>query len=222
MQLNPIFANSEPLKTPGTYYVRLYFNSDRTVQAQVSFTVNAYVVPPFPLINAVSNPNGMMLGIMRVFAVGSGSILAGRSGSGDAVTCLVVKGTIKVTTAWQGPAGTPRPPQHTTMQYYVVGGSGKYHPLGPPVYSDTNPTVSSFDTTTLPDGSYIIWAKIIDMNDVSHSDRPGAQHDPAGFNVEHLPPALGFNADGLAILDHDFPDEHAAPYRQVQMLAHRT
>ena len=92
-QLNPIFANSEPLKTPGTYYVRLYFNSDRTVQAQVSFTVNAYVVPPFPLINAVSNPNGMMLGIMQVYAMGRGSILAGGSSNGESVTCLVVKGS---------------------------------------------------------------------------------------------------------------------------------
>jgi hypothetical protein len=168
-QLNPIFANSEPLKTPGTYYVRLYFNSDPTVQAEVGFTVKAYVVPPFPLINAVSNPNGMLVGIMRVYAVGSGSILAGARSSG----CLVVKGTIGVVTAWQGQAGTPSPPQHTTMQYYVVDEDGTYHRLGPPVYSDTNPTVSSFDTNTLPDGSYIIWAKIIDMNDVSHPDLGG-------------------------------------------------
>jgi len=172
-QLNPIFASSEPLKTPGTYYVRLNFNGDPTVQAQVGFTVNAYVVPPFPPINAASNPNGMLFGIMRVSAVGSGSTLAGGNGTGQAATCLAVKGTIGVTTAWQGPAGNPSPPRHTTMQYYLVGGDGTYHPLGPPVYSDTNPTVSSFDTTTLPDGSYIIWAKIIDMNDVSHSDLGG-------------------------------------------------
>ena len=42
-----------------------------------------------------------------------------------------------------------------------------------------------------------------------------------GFDLEYLPAAFGFHADGLAILDQDLPDEHAAPHRQVQMVAHR-
>src|SRR6516165_12735912 len=70
-------------------------------------------IDPLPTADTRIIPNGMLFGIMRVSAVGSGSILAGARSSG----CLVVKGTIGVVTAWQGPAGTPSPPQHTTIQY---------------------------------------------------------------------------------------------------------
>src|SRR5580704_11844940 len=57
---------------------------------------------------------------------------------------------------------------------------------------------------------------------VRRSDRAGAQHHPVGFHTEHLAAAFGFHADGLAILDHDLPDEHPAAHRQVQMMAHWT
>ena len=53
------------------------------------------------------------------------------------------------------------------------------------------------------------------------SDRAGAQHHPAGFDPEHLAAAFGFDADRLAVLDQDLADEHPAPHRQVQMMAHR-
>ena len=56
---------------------------------------------------------------------------------------------------------------------------------------------------------------------MGRSDRPGAQHHPAGFDVENLAAAFGFDADGLAIPDQDLPDEHSAPHRQVQVVAHR-
>jgi hypothetical protein len=52
-------------------------------------------------------------------------------------------------------------------------------------------------------------------------DRPGAQHYPVGLDVENLPAAFGLGADGLAVLDHNFPDEYPAPHRQVQIRAHR-
>src|SRR5262249_17699625 len=54
---------------------------------------------------------------------------------------------------------------------------------------------------------------------VGRFDRPGAQHHPVGFDGEHLTPAFSFHTDGLAILDHDLPDEHPAPHRQVPIVA---
>jgi hypothetical protein len=67
----------------------------------------------------------------------------------------------------------------------------------------------------------VLGANAREHEQVGRSDRPGAQHHPVGFDGEHLAPAFGFHADGLSILDHDLPDEHPAPHRQVQAVAHR-
>ena len=68
----------------------------------------------------------------------------------------------------------------------------------------------------------VLGADAREHQQMGRSDRPGAQHHPVGFDPEHLPAAFGFHADGLAVLDHDLADEHPAPHRQVQMVAHRT
>ena len=67
----------------------------------------------------------------------------------------------------------------------------------------------------------VLGADAREHEQVGRFDRPGAQHHPVGCDGEHLPPAFGFYTDGLAILDHDLPDEHPAPHRQVQIVAHR-
>ena len=67
----------------------------------------------------------------------------------------------------------------------------------------------------------VLGADAREHQQVGRSDRTGAQHHPAGFDLEHLAAAFGFHADGLAILDQDLADEHPAPHRQVQMVAHR-
>ena len=172
-QLNQVFEFLEPLQTPGAYYVRMYFDTTgNTVQGQIPLTVNSYVSPPFPLIDGHLNPNGMELAAVRISAAAGGTILAGDPNVQGSGVC--VRGNITMSAAFEGPAGNPSTPQNTTMQYYAVSGDGIYHPLGSPVFAATGgPTVASFDTTTLADGSYIITAKIVDMNDVFHGDLGG-------------------------------------------------
>ena len=67
----------------------------------------------------------------------------------------------------------------------------------------------------------VLGADAREHQQLGRSDRPGAQHHAARLDVEYLSSAFGFDADGLAILDQDLPDEHPAPHRQVQMVAHR-
>lgn len=66
----------------------------------------------------------------------------------------------------------------------------------------------------------LLGANAREHEQMRRSDRPGAQHHSVRFDLEHLAAAFGFHADGLAILDHDLPDEHPTPHRQVQMMAH--
>jgi hypothetical protein len=172
-QLNQVFEFLEPLQTPGAYYVRMYFDTTgNTIQGQVPLTVNPYVNTPFPLIDGHLNPNGLELAAVRISAATGGTILAGAPNVPASGVC--VRGNIVVSSVFEGPAGNPSTPQNTTMQYYAVSGDGIYHPLGSPVFAATGgPTVASFDTTALADGSYVITAKIVDMNDVFHGDLGG-------------------------------------------------
>ena len=50
---------------------------------------------------------------------------------------------------------------------------------------------------------------------------PALSTTRSASTVKHLPTALGFHTHGLAILDHDLPDKHPAPHRQIQIVAHR-
>src|SRR5215813_15129212 len=52
-------------------------------------------------------------------------------------------------------------------------------------------------------------------------DRPGAQHHPFRFDGEDLAPTFHFHPDRLFRLEHHPPDEHVAPYGEVETMAPR-
>src|SRR6201981_680192 len=57
--------------------------------------------------------------------------------------------------------------------------------------------------------------------EMRRSDRPGAQLYAVWLDVENLATACRLDADALAILDRNLPDEHLSPHRQIQIMAHR-
>src|SRR5689334_13403186 len=67
----------------------------------------------------------------------------------------------------------------------------------------------------------VLGANTREHQQMRRSDRPGAQYYPVGLDVENLPTACGFDAGDLAVLDHNFPNEHFPPHRQIQIMAHR-
>src|SRR5690349_11164917 len=67
----------------------------------------------------------------------------------------------------------------------------------------------------------VLGANAREHQQMRRSDRSGAQHYPIGLDVENLPTTFGFDADDLAILDRNFPDQHFPSHRQIQIMAHR-
>jgi hypothetical protein len=149
--------------TPGTYHARLYFDSaPGTIQLNVPFTVNNFVPYPFPLLSGTINPNGMGLMIVGIGAASGGTILSGSTGF-----CPAVHGNISVGLSITGPASGLSPlPTNITMQFYAVDGNLTYHAMGSPAFGSP-PSIASFNTATLTDGSYLIFGKIIDIADTS-------------------------------------------------------
>ena len=60
-----------------------------------------------------------------------------------------------------------------------------------------------------------------EQQQMGRSDSAGAQHHAAAVDPEHLAAAFGFDADSLAVLDHDLADKDPASHRQVEIVAHR-
>jgi len=160
---------------PGTNYrVRLYDYDTLSELASVPLTVTSYISPPFPSwITPLGDFSGSEM--CCIPSVSSGTILA----ANIAGTCYVVSGTITVTNNFSN-TNNPVHPQGITLQFTLSGmlsgqsGSPSTAAVGPPVTQvGTTPVSQTFDTKAYPDGTYILSVKIIDVNDVSHSQLGG-------------------------------------------------
>jgi hypothetical protein len=159
----PIGYGGGPGTTPATYHARLYFlSASTTIQLDVPFTINNFVPYPFPLMNGQINPNGTPLLFVGLGVAAGGTILAGSAGA-----CPAVRGNISlgVFITYATASLSPQP-TNITLQFYAVDGSLTYHALGTPAFGSP-PSVTSFDTTTLTDGSYVLFGKIVDISDTS-------------------------------------------------------
>lgn len=143
------FGNFVPVPS-GSYEARLIIN-DGAVVARVPFVVSAYVEPPFPGINTVV---GISVFYPRV---------TGGTTPVSTPAVVVVKGTITLGGFWENDDGGSFP-ENVTVQYLLND-----QPIGSPVTTVGNAAPSlTFDTTTKPDGTYVLGAKMVDCNDVSH------------------------------------------------------
>jgi hypothetical protein len=151
--------------TPGIYHVNLYFDSaPTTVQATVSFTIHPWVPVPFPLNSPLLNNGNTGLFQPVIVAAAGGTILAGNNGQQQ---CIAVSGNISLSIYIHAPSGGFSPlPTNITFQFYAVDGSLAKHNIGS-VYAGNTPSVASFDTHGLSDGSYVVTGQIIDIADTS-------------------------------------------------------
>lgn len=165
-------SNVSPLPA-GNYHINLYLHSNPSALVQqIPIAVTAYANPPLSGANGIDNPNSSMLAVMIADAATGGTRHAPLT-EGERPQGYVLSGPISATVAWVVPSAGGSggaAPRNVTMQYYLVDSALTYHPLGVPVFgATTSPSVASFDSTTLPDDTYIMTAKVIDINDTTNN-----------------------------------------------------
>jgi hypothetical protein len=193
----------------GNYEFRLYFNDSQPVITRLPLTVLDYVAPPFPFVGDAQN------GISDYYVFYP---MATPSLSSTDIV-MVVKGKVTLGGSWHRNGGGSGP-QNVTFQFMLND-----TPVGPPVFAaDGNPTLS-FDTTTVPDGTYMLTAKFIDCNDVFHADLGGKWNAyqlrpfPISFivmNVGAKDPTQNYSIPTIYFAENNRQDSTAIDYVQYK------
>jgi hypothetical protein len=157
---SPIIQGTYNPLPAGNYAVVAYqVGNPNPPLATLDITVLAYVTPPFPSINLESWN-------LAIMAVGGspGNILASSDKS------FAIKGTVIFTPGrWENTSGN-RHPLNVTGQITLYGDfSGTLTPekrlIGSPAFDAGGFPSVSFDTTTIPDGTYMLGMDIVDCSD---------------------------------------------------------
>ena len=150
--------------TPGLYEVILYAYGEGKVLASVLLSISDAVSPPFLLF---ATPAGAAnSNVVFIVEVVGGTVLGGTSAA------VVARGTIVLGNTYMSNYSSAQHPQNVTVQFTLSGAPNEIPQtisIGSPiVQSGANPITQTLDTTQYPDGTYIISAKIIDLNDIVH------------------------------------------------------
>jgi hypothetical protein len=146
-------GSGNPLSA-GNYYVNFIVADSRPPAVTVPITLSAFVERPFPTLAPAINVNNV-----NTFEIRISPTLVDGFGSGN--TWAAVSGTVTLGGAWASNGGAP--PNNVWMQFFLSG-----VPLGSPVFAASGDSASiSFDTTTQPNGTYMVDAKCLDSADPS-------------------------------------------------------
>jgi len=145
--------------TAGEYAIAVFqVGNPYTPLASVAFSVSAYVTPPFP-------PFSVQNWILFNLAV-SGTVLA------SSAQASAVQGTITIGGTYQTLEGFPHP-TNVTMQFVLYGdaSSGALVPtkrlIGAQTFDAGGFPFVPFDTTTVPDGTYMLSCIVVDCADTN-------------------------------------------------------